>query len=354
MTCREQKNQRFLENIFRHGPFQGHAFMVTTPNTPIWEVGDFATADRPVAEWAPWIVEGYLKNRAFSEAAGDDSVPVAGLNSGTHIYAAAMGSPVHHYADNNPCAMPFIMTAAEADRIQEPELSACKTLTRILEMADLLKTELGSDVIVGPPDMQSGFDSACLVWDKVGLFCAMMTEEEKPAVHRLAGKCAALFKKFIAEFYRRHPTASLAHCPLTWVPPGMGPWLSNDECGAMSMELFEEFCLPELVDVSKTFGGLGMHCCADAEHQFPSFRKIPDFYAFNRVAAKRGYDPILHTLGGPGGPVFVLAWLDDATIERLVKSAPAGTRFIFSRAFEKADAAKAWLEQMRRLSPRLD
>ena len=124
------------------------------------------------------------------------------------------------------------MTAEEADRIPEPELEACNTLNRIFEMADLLKAELGQDLILGPPDLQSGFDSACLIWDKVGIFCAMMTDEEKPAVHRLAGKCARLFKKFIAEFYRRHPTASLAHCPLIWVPPGMGPWLSNDECGA--------------------------------------------------------------------------------------------------------------------------
>ena len=82
MSCRDQKNQRFLENIFRKGPFQGHAFMVSTPHTPIWEVGDYTTSDRPVAAWVPWLAEGYLKNRAFSEAADDDSVPVASLRFG--------------------------------------------------------------------------------------------------------------------------------------------------------------------------------------------------------------------------------------------------------------------------------
>ena len=69
----------------------------------------------------------------------------------------------------------------------------------------------------------------------------------------------------------------------------MGPWLSNDECGAFSTVMFEELCLPEFVDLAETFGGLGMHCCAGAEHQFESFRKIPGFYTFNRVAAQRGY-----------------------------------------------------------------
>lgn len=74
-----------------------------------------------------------------------------------------------------------------------------------------------------------------------------------------------------------------------WAPPEMGPWLSNDECGAFSTVMFEELCLPEFVDLAETFGGLGMHCCAGAEHQFESFRKIPGFYTFNRVAAQRGY-----------------------------------------------------------------
>jgi len=354
MNQRIEKNQKFLENIFRKGPFQGHAFTVSTSHTPISEVGDYTTSDRPVKDWLSWIVEGYLKNRAFSEAAGDDSVPLVGFNSGTHIYASAFGAETHYFTDSNPCALPFIQTAAEADRIREPDLHECRTLMRIFEMADLVKKELGRETLLGPPDMQSGFDTACLVWNKEDIFCSMMMEEDKAAVHRFVGKCANVFKKFIAEFYRRYPDASLAHCPMIWVPPGMGPWLSNDECGAINVEMFEDFCLPELVDLSRTFGGLGMHCCADAEHQFPSFCKIPNFYAFNRVAAKHGYDPILEHLGGPQGPVHVLAWIDDTTIERLIKTAPTGTRFVFNRSFEKLDEAKAWLEKMRKISPRTD
>ena len=106
MTRREQQNQRFLENIFRKGPFQGHAFTVSlaTARSPIWELGDFTTADRPVKQWLPWLAEGYRKDHAFAEAAEDDSVPLVSLNSGTHIYAAAMGSPVHEFPNDNPCA----------------------------------------------------------------------------------------------------------------------------------------------------------------------------------------------------------------------------------------------------------
>jgi len=34
--------------------------------------------------------------------------------------------------------------------------------------------------------------------------------------------------------------------------------------------------------LSETFGSFGMHCCADAEHQFESFKKIPNFYVARR------------------------------------------------------------------------
>ena len=67
--------------------------------------------------------------------------------------------------------------------------------------------------------------------------------------------------------------------------------------------------------LSDTFGGIGMHCCADAEHQFPGFNKIRNFYAFNRVQSKHGYRPILEHFGGPGAPVHCLAWgADDGSI----------------------------------------
>ncbi len=354
MDQRIKKNCDFLENIFRKGPFRGHAFTVSTPRAPSFQVGDFTTSDRPVREWLPWIAEGYQKWKMFMEKVGDDSVPLVGFNTGTHIYASAFGAETHYFNDSAPCAMPFIQTTEEAERVREPELYECKTLMRIFEMAELVKKELGSDTLLGPPDMQSGFDTACLIWNKQDIFCSMLMDEEKGAVHRLAGKCANLLKKFIGEFYRLYPDGSLAHCPTTWIPQGMGPWVSNDECGAISVPMFEEFCLPELIDLATTFGGLGMHCCADAEHQFPSFRKIPNFYAFNRVAAKHGYDPILEIFRGAQSPVFVLMEFDDISTERMIRIAPEGTRFIFNRSFDKIDDAKAWIDKMRQISPRIE
>jgi hypothetical protein len=223
---------------------------------------------------------------------------------------------------------------------------------RIFEFAHAVQKELGKDVFLSPPDMQSGFDTAALIWEKTDFLCAMSDDTEKEAVKRLVAKCAALFKEFLIEFRKEFPNCSPCHCPSAWAPPEMGPWLSNDECGAFSTAMFEEFCLPELVDLSGTFGGLGMHCCADAEHQFESFRKIPNFYVFNRVAARRGYAPLLDYFAGDSAPIHVLAWISDEDIEYLIRNAPSGTRFIFVFSGSKDEDAKPWLDRMRALSPR--
>lgn len=186
------------------------------------------------------------------------------------------------------------------------------------------------------------------------IYCAMLDEKESGAVHRLVAKCAELFKTFLIEFRREFPNCSPCHCPTVWAPPEMGPWLSNDECGAFSTPVFREFCLPELVDLAETFGGLGMHCCADAEHQFESFKEIPGFYAFKRVAAQQGYAPLLEHFTGDTAPVHVLAWISEEDIEYLVRGAPDRTRFIFNLCGTTVDEARSWLERMRTLSPRQD
>ena len=118
----------------------------------------------------------------------------------------------------------------------------------------------------------------------------------------------------------------------------------------MSPEMFEEFCLPELNDLADTFGGVGMHCCADAEHQFPGFNKINNLYGFNRVSSKRGYLPLLEHFAGPAGPVHCLAWVPEDIMEQLITQAPAGTRFIFTNMNADDEAAAEWLAKGRSLS----
>jgi hypothetical protein len=301
-------------------------------------------------DWVPWVVENHRRQMESLERLGDDSVPLAKLSTATHIFAQAFGAPVHVFEDSNPCALPLVQSAEEADRLEIPDLWSVRSLCRIFELGELVRRELGPETDFGICDMQTGFDIANLIWNKEDLLCAMALDPEP--VKRLSAKCAQLLKTFLVELRKEFPTMSPCHCPGVWVPPELGPWVSADEIGALSTAMFEEFCLPELVDLSETFGSVAMHCCADAEHQFPSFRKIPGFYAFNRVQAKRGYLPLLEHFAGPDAPVHVLSWVPDDQMRRLVQESPAGTRFLFVRMAgpkDTYDDAARWLERVRAL-----
>lgn len=341
-----ERNAAFLRNIFLKGPSEGHGFICKPDYPSMWStgLGDYTNSDRPVTDWVPSIVTHYEAQVRFLEDLDDHSVPKATLGCGTQLYAAAFGCPVHEYEDSNPCALPIVRTAREADAIEEPDLWSCPSLYRVFELAEALQRELGKDVPLGPPDLQSGFDTASLVWNKQDMLVAMATDPEP--VRRLVGKCANLFRKFLIALRAELPSMSPGHCPRAWVPPDMPPWLSNDECGAFSTAMFEEFCLPELTELAETFGGLGMHCCADAEHQFESFKKIPNLYAFNRVPGRQGWDPLLEHFDGPDSPVHVLGWVTPAQIEAFIRKAHPATRFIFVHNVPTLEAGQQWMDQV--------
>ena len=348
------KNVSFLRNVFSKGPFQGHAFCCSPKGVSAVDCpeGDFTISQAPVDNWVPWVVDHHARMVKMLEAVGDDGVPYGRINTGTHIFAAAFGCPVHTMEDDAPFALPMVSSVAEAEAVKEPDLWKSPTLYRVFELAEKVTHELGPEAHITGPDMQSGFDIASLIWNKEDMFCAMLTDPE--AVMNLAGKAARLFKTFLTEYRGAFPQACPCHCPEVWTPPEMGPWMSNDECGSFSTSNFETFCLPELVDLAETFGGLGMHCCADAEHQFDSFKKIPNFYGFNRVAAKQGYQSLLEYFDDETGPVHVLAWIEEEDITRLIQEAVPGVRFVFNLIEDDVEVAKAWYDKMRTHSLRTD
>lgn len=349
-SSRRARNRALHSALFARGPVARHALVVQAATQPIWKTGDYTTSDRPVGDFVPGIVEHYRRWIALSAAVEDDAVPFASFFTGTHLYAVCFGAKPHFYPDNNPYAEPLVAHAAEADRLPEPKLENCRPLMRVLELAAAVRRELGLGVTLGPPDMQTGFDTMCILWDKTDLLYAMIDQPE--VVKRLAGKCGRLLRSFITAYRHEFPNTTFGHCPYTWTPPEFGPWVSNDECGIMSPEMFEEFCLPELIELSNTFGSLGMHCCANAQHQFARFRRIPNLYAFNRVPTGVGWegDNALEVLGGPEGPVMVPGWVSLDDMATLLRKAPSGTRFIFnSSPLDNVESAKIWMDGAQRL-----
>jgi hypothetical protein len=341
MTPAFAAGRQFLTDLFA-GPFARHGFIVDPPREAETFPGDVAISERPVRDWLPGAVRNFELARDWHEQLRDDAVPFGRITTGTETFAAAFGCEVHLFEDSMPAARPLVSSAREAEALPQPDFTA-RPLERMLEMAQLLVAELGPGVPVGGMDYQSAFDIAALVWNKQDLFLAMVDAPE--AVHGLVRKCQMLLEGFTREFLRVVPDANLCHCPLAWAPPELGFWLSEDEAGSMSVPMFEAFCLPGLVELSEKFGGLFMHCCAAADHQYPSFRKIPNLRGLNRVFQAPGPEPAVEAFAGE--TVLMLAWAAEEGVRKMLAMARPQSRFLFNMGAVDLEAAKGMLERVR-------
>ncbi|MGC9360450.1 MAG: uroporphyrinogen decarboxylase family protein [Anaerolineae bacterium] len=329
------------------GPFPGHAIWMDADDVvPVFESaggrGDFTVSDEPIGLWLDWAVGNYERRLARHEVLGDDAIPYPMLSTGTQLFAAAFGCAVHSFEDSNPCALPLVQTPAEADALTVPSLEE-PPLSRVFELGRLVRERVGPEVPIGVPDIQSALDIAALVWRKEDLFLAMIADPD--AVQRLASKCQQLLIAFFERFCQELGEINYCHCPYAWAPPDLGVWLSEDEAGSISTPMFDRFCLPWLVELSERFGGLFMHCCADADHQYRSFAKIPNLYGLNRVFQEPGPRPAIDAFSGH--TVLMQAWtpLDDAVA--MLEIARPNTRFLFNMPAQPLDDARRTLDALR-------
>ena len=338
-----ERNKQFMADLYS-GPFRGHAIVIDyAPKPPDRALGDFTLSPLPVKNWVPWVVKNYVSRVSFLEAVGHDDVPCAALITHTGVFASAFGCAVHEFAGSNPAALPSVASAQEADKLAEPDVLSVPMLARFFELATLVRAELGPDVPLSMPDLQSAFDIAAIIWNKEDLFMALI--EDPDSVHRLVAKTHRLLKSFLSLFQREFQNYNPLHCPQgAWAPPHLGCSVSEDEVGSMSAAMFEEFSLPTLIDLSETFGGLFMHCCAKADHQYESFKKIPNLRGINRVFQEPGPRPAIEAFSGQ--TVFNVAWTPEAKINELLDMARPDTRFLFNLDPLPIDEAKVVFDRL--------
>jgi hypothetical protein len=335
MPDRVTRNRRFLTDLYA-GPFPGHGLIFDAEPMPPHPLGDYSTSDAPIRFWVPYFVEQYERRALLLEQLDHDDVPYVNLNTHTGVFAAAFGCLMHHFEGSLDAAMPIVSTDEEADRLPQPTLDS-PSLARYFELADLVRERVGPGVPIGGPDYQSPFDIAALIWRKESLYLAI--HDNPAAVKRLVAKCHKLLETFWHEMRRRVPECNVCHCPCVWAPPHLGCSLSEDEAGCMSTAMFDEFCLPPLVALSETFGGMFVHCCADADHQYESFLRIPNLRGMNR-AFVRGPERAVEMFSGH-------AVLMNGFEDRFLDLARPETRYLFCLGYHPLDEAQRLLESVR-------
>jgi hypothetical protein len=240
------------------------------------------TAPQPWPEKAAERIEykwrAYQRGLERAAVVHDDAVPYLSMVTGTEIFAEAFGCQVHRPTDNMPFALPLIRSAGEVAALKVPELST-SSLAYLFDMADELRRRGGPDAALCMVDIQSPMDIAALIWEKASFYIGLVETPE--AVKELAGKVAQLLTTFLDEWFRRYGVEYVAHYPDYYMPRGVT--LSEDEVGVVNGEMFDTFFGPELAALSARYGGLGMHCCADARHQWERFRALPGLRLLNLV-----------------------------------------------------------------------
>jgi hypothetical protein len=348
MNSKAVRNRQYLSDLFA-GNARNHGIIIDPLSPPAPHLGDYSIPGTPLSDWLPFILQNYEDQIAYLDALDLDSVPTARMITGTGVFASAFGCALHLYPDTPAAARPLVFTPEEADRLQVPSLDA-PAIARVFKMAEMLEARLGKDVPIGMPDIQSAFDIAALIWNKQDLFIAMLDAPD--AVMALAGKCQTLLKQFFDAYFRRFPQCNPAHYPNAWAPLNMGVWLSEDEAGALSVPMFERFCLPLLNDLSDRYGGLVVHCCATADHQYGNFKKIRRLRGFNRFFQKPGPLPAIQAFSGHC-PLLVSQYSDEMTLGRLLDMALPDTRFLFTLPGMALEHAKRIHDFLRRRCPRI-
>jgi len=223
-----------------------------------------------------WAWREYEIACAQAEWLHDDFVPYLDNLTGTEIFAEAFGCPVQRPDHTMPYSRPIVFTPADAARLATPAWEDTP-LACLFEIADELAGRGGPAATQRLVDIQSPMGIVAEIWNKADLFCAMI--ESPDAVKELAAKVKTLLTAFHNEWRQRYGTAFVAHCPDYFMEGGIT--LSEDEVGSVSAEMFEEFFLPDLIELSERYGGIGIHCCAFARHQWQHFARVPGLRLIN-------------------------------------------------------------------------
>ena len=337
-----ETNKSFLKDLYEgNGPRLGLIYEpMTGPKGGA--LGDFTLSKKPIREWVPWYVKDFEIRARLGEDMDDDGVPFVNLNTNTGLFAAAFGCELHQYDGSNAAARPCVGNADEANNLNTPSIDY-PTISRTLELGMLLQKELGKDVPISVPDIQSPFGTAAIIWNKEDFLYSLIEEPE--AVKELTEKCNNLLKSYLKEFVNLFPNGNMCHCPYMWVPPEYGCHLSEDEIGIISPPMFEEFCLPSLVDLSETFGGLWMHCCADADQHYEAFKKIPNLRGLNRKFF-RGAKACIEQFSDTA--LFSMGWTPEEVMNEMLDCSLPNSRFLFNLSgIQSPKIAKPLFDRLR-------
>jgi hypothetical protein len=257
-----------------------------------------------------WLLNKYRIQTESMEWLDDDRIPYVTpiIGAGTWIFAEALGSSVIFMDNNTFFVRPAITAVKDFGKLKLPKVEST-SLMRIFDFAQKLKAAAPAAVL-GVPDVQSPLDIAAMVWEKADFFTAMYDEPQ--AVKDLICMTNELLTEFFDLWFKTFGREFIAHCPDYYMPYGIT--VSEDEIGSISVDAFREFSYPTLCELSKRYGRIGIHCCANAQHQWGVLQSIPGLVVLNIVQPpdilRQASTYFAGVLGKDPGAVSQMFWWD--------------------------------------------
>ena len=248
-------------------------FIINYPAVDI--KGPFLSAENKQGriDWAKRMYECDVKNADLYE---DDNLPCLFPMTGTEIFAECFGCRVVRPDNNMPFALPVIFNSDAVSALKVPDLEDTPLMI-LFEIADELRSFAGDDALIRLPDVQCPIDVAALIWDKNDFFPSMYDDPQ--AVLELASKIKELQIAFFDEWFRRYGTNYIAHFPNYYMEGGIT--MSADEIGCVSPEMFRTFMADEINDLSRRYGGVGIHTCANSINQWDNLKQVEGLRLLN-------------------------------------------------------------------------
>lgn len=223
-----------------------------------------------------WSKRYYDEQVNLIEKLDDDRIPYLYIPTGTEIFGQSFGCKVKYPNDNMPFALPLIHDLKDVGKLKNTDIGD-EPLSTILNMMDRLYDWAGDDAVTKLIDVQTPMDIMALLVEKTAYYIAMLDDPD--ILFNLVSQIKKVMFDFFDEWFNRYGNEYIAHFPDYFMKGGLS--VSEDEIGAVSVELFEKYFLGELDEISEHFGGIGIHCCADSAHQWDNFAKVKNLKLLN-------------------------------------------------------------------------
>ncbi|UCE87635.1 MAG: hypothetical protein JSU66_07985, partial [Deltaproteobacteria bacterium] len=223
------------------------------PTSPVLTAAMLRTAPMPkLFQDAEVQTEAQLGLLAWREAVdlGDDFVPHVQPYLGVTVFASAFGCRVEFFEHTLPWAHPVIGPDDPPEKVYElaPPAVDAGQLGDVLALTEHLVAHTRGRYPVALTDLQGPLDTAYLVWESSAFMMAMHTNPRE--VHHLMRLVTDLIMRFVREQRSRCEEFVPCHFPPLWLPDGRGIAISDDCLAVIGPDLYREFCLPYVNELS--------------------------------------------------------------------------------------------------------